>query len=530
MVRPAGRRAGAALLAGALAGCSLITDSFLTNDFSGDPFPTQVDTSSGALLVGMQPLDQRPNSCVQPADQDKPRRAVLDLLAPFTLVDPCTTADPTLTAVDVRLFGKNTDGMLDLARGQFPQVQLITLHPCEIPAGADPKQLPECIIGTPGASQTFDAVIGADTLAGDAIRLRLASDQIFVLPDIGGSDRNRTLACDVVFDAPYRGGGTLVISGTELPFGNRRITLQACLGGDLDPDPQFSLDDVPSPGPTDDPSLINVTYDPRPDPRPDSRCLRERTRSAIAARLQPRGTDALFVVSTSIRISILSTAAYRRYIQVHPEATAVESLPADAVYLPSGLIKGGRATINPIALIGAPSSNQLAACRQLYAHRLLAALGPIDANEFDSCPGDNGQPLDAVPSPCKDGTSFCPVPAIVELTPSAGVDVLVVDDTDPTLQALRTELRPDQPEVDGILGTDVLRGAEIDVDYPHDRLLARCPGANCSARPALAEQGDRCQINRCIKGLQDFRTLVPMGAAQADKRNLPGCTYTPPGN
>ncbi|HZJ67472.1 MAG TPA: hypothetical protein VFD36_28385, partial [Kofleriaceae bacterium] len=48
-------------------GCTLITDSFLTNDFSGDPFPTQVDASSGALLVGMQPLDGSP-----------PQRAVLD--------------------------------------------------------------------------------------------------------------------------------------------------------------------------------------------------------------------------------------------------------------------------------------------------------------------------------------------------------------------------------------------------------------------------------------------------------------------
>jgi hypothetical protein len=457
---------------------------------------------------------------------------VLDLLTPFTLIDQCTTAEPTLTAVDVRLFGKNPDGTLDLARAQFPQVQLITLHPCEIPAGADPQHLPECIIGTPGASQasqTFDAVIGADTLAGDAIRLRLASDQIFVLPDIGGSDRNRTLACDAVFDAPYRGGGTLVISGTELPFGNRRITLQACLGGDPDRDPQiFVSDQIPA---TTDPSQ---TF----DPKVDGSCQRELTRSGIAGKLQPTGTDALFVVSTGVGISILGKAAYQRYVQGHPGAPTLDSLPADMVYLPSGLVQGQRAKIDRIALVGAPSSNLLAPCRQLYAHRLFAALGTIDSGEFNTCLDETtgqskpGAPY-AFPSPCKaDNTSFCPVPAILELTPPAelGIDILVVDDTDPTLQALRTELRPDQPEVDGILGADVLRGAEIDVDYPHDRLIARCLGANCSARPALAQDSDRCQINRCIKGLQDFRTLVPMGAAQADEHNLPGCTYTPPGS
>src|SRR5262249_47859956 len=120
------------------------------------------------------------------------------------------------------------------------------------------------------------------------------------------------------------------------------------------------------------------------DPKPDGSCQREQTRSAIAASLQANGTDALFVVSTSIGISILGAAAYQRYALAHPAAPAIDSLPADAVYLPSGLVHGGRATIDGIALVGAPSSNLLAPCRQLYAHRLLAALGPIDSSEFDN--------------------------------------------------------------------------------------------------------------------------------------------------
>lgn len=508
-------KAGAALLAAsALAGCSLITDSFLTNDFSGDPFPTAVDTTSGALLVGAQPLDGA-----------APHRAVLDVLSPITLLDPHTSDPPTLTTVDLMLLGRNTDGALTLPRARFPQVQLLALHPCQIPPGADPQHLPECMVGTPAAPQPFDAVVGADALAGDAIRLQLASDQIFVLADVGGNDRARTLSCDAVFDAPYRGGGTLVVSGTELPFGNRRITLQACLGGAPDPDPQILVNDYDPP--STDPSL---TF----DPRPDGRCQREFTRSALAASLQPTGADALFVVSTSIGISILGNAAYQRYVLAHPGAPAVDSLPADSVYLPSGLVSGRRATIDRLALVAAPSSNLLAPCRQLYAHRLLAALGPIDPSEFDAagtCTDATGKTIPQASykfsSPCKDTSSFCPVPAILELTPPTGIDVLIVDDTDPTLQALRTELRPDQPEVDGILGADLLRGVEIDVDYPHDRLLARCQGGSCVGRPALAEQGDRCQINRCIKRLPDFRDQAPTGAL-ADVRNLPGCTYAPP--
>jgi hypothetical protein len=91
---------------------------------------------------------------------------------------------------------------------------------------------------------------------------------------------------------------------------------------------------------------------------------------------------------------------------------------------------------------------------------------------------------------------------VVELT-QASIPVLVVPDTEPTLQALRTELRPDQPEVDGLLGTDALRSAEIDVDYPHDRLIARCTQPGCLVRPQLTQATDRCQINLCIYGPQD---------------------------
>jgi len=75
-----------------------------------------------------------------------------------------------------------------------------------------------------------------------------------------------------------------------------------------------------------------------------------------------------------------------------------------------------------------------------------------------------------------------------------------VPDNDSTLQALRTELRPDQPEVDGLLGADALRAAEIDVDYPHDRLIARCSPPGCLVRPQLTQQSDRCRINQCTYG------------------------------
>jgi hypothetical protein len=386
---------------------------------------------------------------------------VLDLLSPFTVIDQDPDTLPSVSTVDITLLGKGLasdplGGPIDLStalpRARFIEAQLIALHPCA-------PNTPTCNVG-PTGSRPFAGILGADVLAGDAVRLRLGDNQLFVLPDVGGSDRGRSLDCDAVFDSPYRGGGTLVIAGTELPFGNRRITLQACLGQGPDPDPGPGLDAMP-----------------------DGTAFRQ------------QGSDALFVVSTSIGTSILDEAAYGRYRIAHPEAPEFTTLPPDSVYLPSGLVTGRRATIDRLALVATSTSNALAPCRQVYAHRLLTAFKLTDPECTRDSSGNS-----SFDCPCENGDTSCAVPAILELTPPAGVDVLVVPDTEPTLQALRTELRPDQPEVDGLLGTDVLRTAEIDVDYPHDRLLARCPGGNCNVRPQLAQSSDVCQINRCIIG------------------------------
>jgi hypothetical protein len=372
-----------------LAGCTLITDSFLTNEFSGDPFPINVDTSSGALLVGVR------------TDRPDDRSAVLDVLSPFTLIDPGNDDAPSLSYVDLTLLGKAPSGGFTLPRARFPEAQLIALHPCAIPDDVDRRHLAPCTVGTPTDLRPFDAVIGADALAGDAVRLRLGEDQIFVIADVGGSDRGRTLSCEAVFDSPYRGGGTLVIAGTELPFGNRRITLDACLGQDLDPGP-------------------------------------------AGAKIRQHGADALFVASTSIGISILSQTAYERYLlavaddMVVPAPLPFDQLPAGSVFLPSGEVLGGRlASLDRLALVGASISNALSPCRQIYAHRVLAGGVLAAPPQGNATCGE----LTGNDCPCKDGNLFCAVPAVLELDPpprsggGAGFDILVVPDTDATLQA-----------------------------------------------------------------------------------------------
>lgn len=404
-----------ALLGLLLAGCQYLTSSLDTNEFSGDAYPTHVDRTGGGVIVGLGDATER-------------RTAVLDVLSPITLIDRGQGVPVSIDEIDLVLLGARggPTGDLDLPRAAFESKQVVTLHPCAEAV---------CSIGSPTAPRGFDAIVGLDAFSNDALRLRLGDNQIFILPDIAGSELHRSRSCDSVLPSPFRGGGTLVLGGTELGFSNWRIAIDACIA---------------------------------PNPNP-------------FATQDQRGSDAQLVLSTAIGTSIISESAYSRYREVDAMAPDLATLPMSAIHLPSGPISGHLTTIPSLALVGNASANPRAPCRQVWASRLLASR---DCLIGDDCP-------------CTDGAKFCAVPAIVEL--GAPIEVLVVADSTPTLQALRTELRPDRPEVDGILGTNALTALELDVDYAHDRLVARCTDrTQCAARPVLADREARAYVNGCL--------------------------------
>lgn len=426
--------AAAALLAVALAGCSIFTDSFEIDGFSGDPFPIDVDTTTGAIVVGIST-----NSTAE-------RVAVMDLLSPFTIIDTGSNTVPVIAYTGdgypyVTIFGEDgPGGPLTLPRAQLAEPQLISLHPCN----TDP-----CTVGPAGSAIAYSGIVGADSLAGDDVRLDLAESQISILENLAGGEQALSTACDAVFPSPYRGGGTAIVNGTELDYGGRRVTVAAC-----------------------------VAFDP-----------------SVDLLQSARGMDALFVVSTAIGTSILGQAAYERYRLFEGNTPPdIGALPTATVMLPSGPITGQVATLPSMALVGYDQSTNRGPCREDYAHHLLLAR---NCTATDDCP-------------CKDtgvdngDDTTCSVPAIVELTPPAGFPILVVPDDDPTLQALRTELAPDQADLDGILGTSALQALELDADFPHDRVVMRCaPGAasdGCVTRPELPTENPvtRTQVTQCI--------------------------------
>jgi hypothetical protein len=447
-----------------LTGCSAlnyVTDSWNTPYYSGDEYPTEVEIASGAVMLGIQPEG---DSVVHPT--------VLDVLSPVTLVDRGPTRAPAIdNNENIGLFGFNAAGNY-IQRGEFESQQLLAIHPCD-------DTIPSCTVGTPGSAVSFEAILGMSTFGSDALRLDLGSDEVYVLPPIAGSEASRTYACDAVFPSPFAGGGTMIVGGTEVGFQNWRITVDACIAADPDP------------------TIVQTL----------------------------RGADALFVVSTGIGTSLISESAYERYIQLEALRGVVvppaNTMPTGSVLLPSGEITGYQATLPTLALVAnAPdTNNQRGPCRQVYASHYLASGFCEDPDDAGSCPCTDN------PDAKQYAYEYCGVPAVVELAPPAGVPVLVVDDSNPTLQALSTELAPGEPEVDGILGTSALPTIELDIDYTNSRLLGRCADrTTCATRPELCTPNgcstdERVQVQRCLGIKPDECPLPPT--------TTPSCPATP---
>lgn len=448
--RPRGLAALAALAAG---GCDLLTDPFSTNDFSGDPFPVAVERTSGAVILHAR-------------EQVGYLPAMIDVMAPFSIHDPGPSPTPEVMPRSLLLLSGPEGAPIPRARVSGP---IVELHPC-----ANTAANYRCEVGKEGALQSVHYTIGADLLAGDAVRLELGSNLLYLYPDIAGSDTDRSDACDALFSAPFRGGGTLLLGGTELPYIGRRIAISACAA------PRF-------PEPPPDPDEAAVAAPGGAARRADRRGEPARALPGprLGLPLRDRGVDLLMVASTAVGVTLLSESAYDRYAIANNLPLSAALPQNGAVTLQSGRILGRSATLSSMALVG--KSTQRGACGDVYAHRYLTY-----NDQLSQCtPSQPSCPCDNLP---------CGAPAVVEL-PTA-VPVLVIADAEPLLLGLRTELRPDEAEVDGVIGTDLLARLSVDIDYPNNRVLARCAapadGVACLARPEYPNRDRLDRIRRCL--------------------------------
>ncbi|HTM19247.1 MAG TPA: hypothetical protein VL172_02030 [Kofleriaceae bacterium] len=368
--------------------------------------------------------------------------ALVDTMSPVTVVDDGADDAAQFRCVDCRLLAST--GLQP--RAQFG-LDVLASHPCAS-AGA-------CQVGVDAAVRDVRVIVGADLLSKVAVRFDFPAAQLRLFPDIAGDDSARALACDAVFPDTLAGGGTLELGDQEVDFGAHKVAIGACLAYDAE-----------SPAPA------------------------------------VRGLDALFVIGTGLPISLLSVSAWERYRAVIGDdavAPPLASLPATTVTMASGPIAAHLGSIDRMALMGegVGEADKRGPCTELYAHHIMAAAVCVEGAD-DACSqcGDN-VPANG-PCPCPDKGAFCPVSAGIELDRSFPVAIIDDLDLDGPLQALREELRPDLPDVDGVLAPGALAPLQMDVDYPDGRVVARCGDpSGCLTRPQIGNKSSVAALQEC---------------------------------
>lgn len=448
-----------------IVGWALIAHLGCSSDpLSITPFGVPFDPDSRPVLVNVELGD---NAVIT---------ASVDTMAPLTIIDQSEIgAQPpeiTREIMTVSLLSRPTSGD-PVPRARFSGVETLISHPCQ--QDTSPVS-DDCEVGQQGQSSAIQAILGANLLSRNAVRFDFANHRLDFFPDIAGSANQRAELCDAVFDGPFHGGGTVVVSGAEISVSGYRIAIGACFFNDL-------CDGVSGPHCDD---VCGV-------PRPQG---------------MEQGVDALFVLSTGIGTTIVNRTTYDRYVSMYqltgrtPAPPAYNDLPTDRLYLSSGPIDVRIASMNHLALV-AENSDQRGPCDERYANDYLTRRRECADSSDPDCPCSSTD------------QTFCRASAVSELSlPQTsesvheGIEVAVVPDGDPTLQALRNELRPDLPEVSGILGTNALTAMIVDADYPNGRVLMRCSDDDvCTVRPRVFSRSLLSTTLACMP--ERFRTCIP---------------------
>jgi hypothetical protein len=281
-----------------------------------------------------------------------------------------------------------------------------------------------------GAGQKITAVVGGDVLSQVALRLDPDASQIRLFPDIAGSDEAHENSCAAVIPFILAGGGNYLDGVDRVRFPPTRIVVGMCANAA--------------------PDLPTCSTTP---------CL-------------PSGQDTLLLVTTGVDWTILSRTAFKKVTGL--DDATVDALPTAPVFFTSAQTPQNlhHTSIPRYAIVGHEGGR--GPCTELFTRRLMTQGPCSDAM------------LAAQTCPCSDNQSSCAAAATVEM--SQDLEVAMIEDTDPQLQALRNELRPAVADIDGLLGMSALRSLVTDIDYPNQRAIIVCDGAVCHTRPSVADQ------------------------------------------
>lgn len=308
-----------------------------------------------------------------------------------------------------------------------------------------------------------EVVLGASLLRNFSIEFDFAKPAMTFWARQGAGEGFLSAAGFAVIRFNLRGGAELTAESrpdflgltgpVEVPA--TRVMLRACAGADLfDPDAMVA-----------------------------QQCC-QRSDAVVKA----TGVNLALVLATGVGPMVLSQSAWERVAAVQAIPLPVP-VPGPPLFIPSvsaPLTEVSWSTLPRLALVNQEldDANNPGACVDLGRARRLewvehhpnACVQPCDTD-----PRDTGKAQNAA--------------AYVELV--GEIQVAVVPDGTPLLQGLRAEIRPEGPEVDGLIGANALAQTKMELDYISNpgRAIFSCsvgrPGCFASPRcPRLSDAGD----------------------------------------
>jgi hypothetical protein len=97
-----------------------------------------------------------------------------------------------------------------------------------------------------------------------------------------------------------------------------------------------------------------------------------------------------------------------------------------------------------------------------------------------------------------------PAAAYIELTEP--LDLYLVDDAVPILVEANNDVRPRLSDIEGVIGSELLKRLEAQIDYPNRRIIAHCaPGTSgCTTYPRLACATGSTRVGDCGPDARDL--------------------------
>jgi hypothetical protein len=298
-------------------------------------------------------------------------------------------------------------------------------------------------LGSAGDAMTQPtAVMGGDFLRAFSVELRFGVPSMTLWPNQRADDGFLEDVGDAVIHFTPFGGGEITANGTPDIFGQRgpasidptRIVFRACVA----------------------PDVFN------PETSPDQRCC-ERGDAITNA----TGAPLSLLLATGTGPLILSRSAWTRVMPHLLAAAPAET--AGLLYLTASAtpLQASWTSLPAsahVALVNqeTTAANDAGPCVDLARSRRIewVALRQQKYPELRVCV----QPCDTDPNDAGKAQSSA---AYVEVGGLAGAEipVAILADTEPLLEGLRSDIRPEGPELDGIIGAGVLAQTRVEIDY-----------------------------------------------------------------